>query len=148
MASKACKMTDKDWDYIARLEKEIKKKYGIEDVANPKNSWTDEKEEEYLKELKEFYKQQETKKDETEKVEKDGFFLSKNLITKKNKRSCPVCGIYSFKVRDDLYMNKYECCYSCFIQWVDGREERWLTGWRPNKTKENNNAPSEKQEKD
>ena len=49
-------MTDKDWDYIARLEKAIKKKYGSEAVVNPKNSWTDEKEEEYLKELKGFSK--------------------------------------------------------------------------------------------
>ena len=53
-------MTDKDWNYIALLEKAFKKKYGNEAVVNPKNSWTDEKEEEYLKELKEFYKQQET----------------------------------------------------------------------------------------
>ena len=30
-------MADKDWDYIARLEKAIKKKYGNEAVANPKN---------------------------------------------------------------------------------------------------------------
>jgi len=133
MASKACDMTKKDWDYIARLEKAIKKKYGQETIANPKNTWTDEKEQEYLESLKEFYKQKNIQQDEVEKVEKDGFFLSKNLIIKKSKRKCPVCGVYSFKVRDDLYMNKYECCYACFIQWVDDREERWSTGWRPEK---------------
>jgi len=29
-------------------------------------------------------------------------------------------------------MNKYNCCYNCFIQYVHGREERWKSGWRPN----------------
>ncbi len=123
----------KDWDYIARLEKAIKKKYGIEAVANPKKTWTDEKEKEYLEDLKEFYKQKDAHHEEVEKVEKDGFFLPKNLITKKNKRKCSVCGIYSFKVKDDLYIIKYDCCYKCYIQWVDGREERWSSGWRPDK---------------
>ena len=30
-------------------------------------------------------------------------------------------------------MNKFECCFKCFIQYVDGREERWEKGWRPDK---------------
>jgi len=29
-------------------------------------------------------------------------------------------------------MNKYNCCYNCFIQYVHGREKRWKSGWRPN----------------
>ena len=40
---------------------------------------------------------------------------------------------YSFDTRDNVYMTKYTCCYKCYIQWVEGREERWATGWRPNK---------------
>ena len=40
---------------------------------------------------------------------------------------------YSFDKKDDFYMNKFECCHCCYIQWVDGREERWLKGWRPDK---------------
>ena len=58
--------------------------------------------------------------------------LIQNLINKKNKRKCSVCGTYSFKKKDDLYINKFECCWLCYIQWVDGREERWKKGWRPN----------------
>ena len=30
-------------------------------------------------------------------------------------------------------MIKYECCWTCNIQYVEGREERWRSGWRPNK---------------
>tara|TARA_R110000824_G_scaffold188779_3_gene370140 strand:- start:341 stop:730 length:390 start_codon:yes stop_codon:yes gene_type:complete len=129
-------MTKKDWDYIARLEKAIKKKYGPEAVINPKAFWTDEKEKEYLKQIKEIYNQEKTREEEVEKVEKDGFLIPKNLINKKSKRKCPTCGVYSFDKKDDLYMNKYECCSKCFVQWVEDREERWLNGWRPNKNKD------------
>ena len=31
----------------------------------------------------------------------------------------------------DLYNNKFECCQKCYIQYVEGREKRWLKGWRP-----------------
>ena len=125
-------MKEKDWDYIARLEKAIQKKYGTESVINPKAFWTDEKEKEYLEQLKEVSKKEQSKKDKTDKVEKDGFFIPKNLITRKTKRKCPVCVTYSFNKRDDLYMNKFQCCWDCYIQWVDGREKRWKKGWRPN----------------
>ena len=85
----------------------------------------------YLEQLEELYKKERDLNDQAEKVEKDGFFLSKNLINKESKRKCPVCDIYSFKVKDDLYMNKFKCCWKCYIQWVEGREERWEKGWRP-----------------
>ena len=32
---------------------------------------------------------------------------------------------------DDLYMNKFDCCFNCYIQYVEGREARWHSGWRP-----------------
>ena len=124
-------MKVKDLDKVVAIEKAIAKKFGTETIANPKAFWTDEKEEEYLEQVKEFYKEEKKKEEQADKVEKDGFFLPKNLITKKSKRKCPVCDIYSFEIRDDLYMNKFECCFKCFIQYVDGREERWESGWRP-----------------
>ena len=127
---------NKDWDYIARVEQAIKKKYGQEATLNPKSNWDDEKEAEYLEQLKEYSKKQQAIKEETERVKKDGFFLPKNLINKESKRKCPVCVTYSFEKRDDLYMNKFQCCWKCYIQWVDGREERWEKGWRPNGKKE------------
>ena len=32
---------------------------------------------------------------------------------------------YSFNLRDDLYRNKYDCCWKCYMHFVEGREERW-----------------------
>ena len=131
-------MKPKNLNKIAEIEKAIAKKYGTETIINPKSFWSDEKEEEYLKQLKEFYKEQYKKKEQKEKVKKDGFFLPKNLITKENKRNCPVCGVFSFKVKDDLYMTKFDCCYDCYIQHVEFNEEKWLNGWRPNMNEEQN----------
>lgn len=25
----------------------------------------------------------------------------------------------------------YGCCIDCFIQFIEGREQRWKDGWRP-----------------
>ena len=54
-----------------------------------------------------------------------GFNLQRTL--NESNRSCPTCGSYSFKSVDDLYMTKFECCFKCYIQYVEGREERWIT---------------------
>ena len=122
---------NKDLNQIAKIEKAMSKKFGKESIVNPKSAWDDEKEKQYLEDLKEFYSE-ESKQDE-DKINEDGFFISRNLINKEINRVCPVCETYSFSGRDDLYMNKFECCEKCYIQWVEGREERWLEGWRPNK---------------
>jgi hypothetical protein len=118
---------------IAAIEKAIAEKYGSETIVNPKSGWSEEKEKEYLEQLKELSLREQRQKEQTDKIEKDGFFVGKHLISKKKERNCPVCDIYSFDMRDDLYMNKFECCFKCFIQWVEHREERWQKGWRPNK---------------
>jgi len=118
---------------IAAIEKAIAEKYGSETIVNPKSGWSEEKEKEYLEQLKELSLKEQRQKEQTDKIEKDGFFVGKHLISKKKERNCPVCDIYSFDMRDDLYMNKFECCFKCYIQWVEHREERWQKGWRPNK---------------
>ena len=71
------------------------------------------------------------KKDKAEKVKKDGILIDKKLLNNKIRRGCPVCDIYSFDLKDDLYMNKYSCCWACFMEFVEGREDRWKEGWRP-----------------
>ena len=124
-------MSKKDQDYVVRLEKAIADKYGEEAIENPKKHWNDEKEQEYISQLKEFYKTQE--ESETVHEEVNGVLIDKKLLNSESNRSCPVCNSYSFKSVDDLYMNKFDCCFKCYIQWVEGREERWKTGWRPNK---------------
>ena len=122
----------KDQNYIVKLEKAIEKKYGTDAIQNPKAGWTAEKEKEHIENSKEFYKKQYEKKQASERIEKEGFFLSKKLLNKESNRVCPVCSVYSFEMKDDLYMGKYDCCFKCYIKWVEGREERWFDGWRPN----------------
>jgi hypothetical protein len=120
---------EKDWDYIARLEKAIAKKYGKEAIQNPAKFWNEEKEKEYLEQLKEDTRRKELQ--QKDKKEVDGFFISEKLINKDTKRTCPTCEKYSFSNRDDVFMSKYECCFKCYIKYVEGREERWKKGWRP-----------------
>ena len=124
-------MKKNDPNYIVKVEKAIAEKYGEDTIQNPKRYWTDEKEKQYLEDLKEFYSEE--RKETEDKINEDGFLITRNLINKEINRVCPVCETYSFSGRDDLYMNKFECCYDCYIQWVEHREERWLKGWRPDK---------------
>jgi hypothetical protein len=123
-------MKKKDPNYAVKVEKEIAKKYGEKTVQHPKSQWTDEKEREYVNQLKDLYRKR--NEEDQEHTEVNGVFVSNKLFTKETKRSCPVCNTYSFKSNDDVYMSKFECCEKCYIQWVEDREERWLKGWRPN----------------
>ena len=120
----------KDYDKIAKIEQEIKKKYGEEAVQNPLSSWDQNKEKEYLDQIKEV-SQIEKSKTQGQKEEYNGFLMDKKLLTKDKKSVCPLCDEYSFSVRDDVYLNKWDCCFGCYIRWVEGREERWTQGWRP-----------------
>ena len=120
-------MSNKDLNYIAGLEKAIKQKYGEEAVQNPSSNWTPEKEKEYLQQLKE-NKIKELAADRVE--EREGFLFSAKLIKKDSKNVCDVCSNI-LKQQDMLYETKYECCRNCYIQYVEGREDRWKQGWRP-----------------
>ena len=124
-------MKKKDLNYIASVEKAIADKYGKEAIENPKKYWTDEKEKEYLSQLKDLYVPNDEEQ-ESDKEEVNGIFIPKKLLNKESDRSCPICNIYSFKSNDDVYMAKFGCCEKCYIHWVEHREERWLKGWRPN----------------
>jgi len=117
---------------IARLEKAISERWGEETIQNPKADWSEDKEKKYLEQIKDLTEKTSQSKRAEEKVEIDGVFVSSKLIKKsKSSRSCPVCKIYSFDKKDDVYMNKYECCFKCYLAWVEDREERWMKGWRP-----------------
>ena len=116
-------MSNKDPNYVAKIEQAIAKKYGEETIQNPKSRWTDEKEREYVSQLRELYKQRDQLESEEEEI--GGVFINKKLLNKESSRSCPVCSTYSFKSNDDVYMSKFDCCEKCYIQWVQGREEGW-----------------------
>tara|TARA_Y100000310_G_C20649150_1_gene798384 strand:+ start:589 stop:972 length:384 start_codon:yes stop_codon:yes gene_type:complete len=123
----------KDPNFVAKIEQAIQKKYGDEAVQHPKANWDEAKEKEYLSQLKEFTEKQTKKKEKVEKVEKDGFLISKKLLNRGSNRTCEACDIYSFNLKDDVYMSKFKACYKCYIQYIEDREERWQEGWRPNK---------------
>ena len=123
-------MKNKDLNEIAKIEQAIKEKYGEEAIQNPKGTWDKEKESKYLEDLKTFYKRSSRQK--TTEVVGD-VLIKKKKGNHQSKRNCPVCGSYSFLVADDLYMTKFDCCFNCYVQYIEGREERWKSGWRPNK---------------
>ena len=125
----------KDPNYVARVEKAISKKYGYDAIQNPRANWDDEKEEEYKKQLQKMLEKEDRFQEKHEKIEVDGVFVNKKLLTREHNRKCPVCDSYSFSIQDDVYMTKFECCKSCYIRWVEDREERWEAGWRPTKEK-------------
>ena len=121
-----------DLNDIARFEKAIAKKYGPEAIENPRKYWDEQKEGEYREQLKKLAEKERLNEEKDDKVEQDGFLISKKLLTRETaRRICPVCKTYSFKTKDDVFMNKYDCCYNCYVQWVVDREARWEKGWRP-----------------
>tara|TARA_R100001509_G_scaffold124016_1_gene77625 strand:- start:103 stop:519 length:417 start_codon:yes stop_codon:yes gene_type:complete len=119
-------MKELDLNTIAKIEQAISKKYGSLTITNPKSGWTKDKELEYLEQIKTVYKKQLKRRQDAEKINKDGFFVSKKLLIKDEDRVCPACFEYSFDLKDDLYMNKYDCCWKCYMHFVEGREERWM----------------------
>ena len=133
---------NKDPNYIIKLEKAISKKYGEEAIQNPRKYWDDEKEKDYQEQIKKLHNKNIKKETQNEKIEVDGVLISKKLLNKERvKRSCPVCKEYSFSLKDDAYMSKFECCYKCYIEYIQGivdGEEKWLAGWRPKRLQEKN----------
>ena len=115
-----------DPDYVVKVEKAIAEKYGEDTIINPKSNWNKEKEQKYVEGLRQFY---DRKKEKETKIKVDEFYISEKMISKQTNRDCPVCDTYSFDSKDDLYMVKFDCCYKCYIQFVEHREERWNSGW-------------------
>ena len=110
----------KDTNYLAAVEKAIVEKYGKATVQDFRSEWEAEKEKKYLGELNGARKRARNQK-------------NKQTHRPKDDRGCGVCKTYSFSRSDDLYMNRFKCCFDCYIQFVEGREERWSEGWRPGK---------------
>ena len=126
-------MTEKDPNYIAKLEKAITQKYGDEAINNPRRFWDEGKEKEYIQQSREEQRKFAKLAETQDKVEQDGFLINKKLLTRDHNRACPICSRYSFRSRDDMYMSKFKTCFMCYIKWIEGREERWVSGWRPDR---------------
>lgn len=108
---------------VADFTESIRRKYGDIAIVDLTLFWTPTKEKEYKSFIKkEFFDEQER-------------YKRKCLITNRF-GYCEVCKNIANKSEDQGVMTKYNACYSCYIQYItDGREKRWLSGWRP---KQNN----------
>ena len=124
-------MNKADPDYIAALEKAIEKKYGAIATENPAKHWSSEKEKKYLDDLKEFVRKQEKHEQHHDLENVDGVLVSRKLLNKEAISNCLQCKKKLKTLDDEVFLAKFECCYNCYIQYVEGREQRWLEGWRP-----------------
>jgi hypothetical protein len=131
-------MADKDPDQLVAIEKAIAEKYGAEAIANPKALWDQNKEKEYLQQMKEFYKKVKRNEAYQEKIDINGIKVTKKLLNRESLKCCPVCGTFPKKSMDDVCLLKFECCSLCYDKYIFGREERWLEVWRPNESKQRN----------
>ena len=120
-----------DPNYVAKIEQAISEKYGEDTIQNPKGNWDENKEKEQLKQMNAFYAKTHKNDEWQEKVDINGIKISKKLFNRDSVRNCPVCGSFAKKSLDDIYIIKYECCNTCYVKHVEGREERWKGGWRP-----------------
>lgn len=124
---------NKDLNYIAALEKAISEKYGEAATLNPKSLWNEEKEKEYLQQSKNKLTKDSKSEDPANNLDLDGILIPKKLISSVQKRNCEYCDTYSFNREDDVYFSKYDVCRKCYIKHIEDREDRWKSGWRPNK---------------
>jgi len=122
-----------DPNYLAAVERAIAEKYGKNTVQDFRNEWAEEKEKDYLEQLKDRAKvtRQKTKKQIV--LENGSVEVKRPNKQQAADRTCPVCKTYSFSPKDDLYMNRFQSCYSCYVDFIEDRTERWATGWRPDK---------------
>ena len=126
----------KDLNYVAALEKAITEKYGEIATINPKSLWNEDKEKEYLQQSKEKLKKESILEDSADNIDLEGILIPKRLINSVQKRNCQYCNTYSFNREDDLYFSKYDACHKCYVKYIEDREDRWKSGWRPNKTEQ------------
>ena len=124
-------MSKKDPNDIAAIEKAIAQRYGEETIKNPRADWDQEKEKEYLQQMRELYARTTKNREREEKVDVNGIKVTKKLLNRESLKTCPVCGAFPKSVKDDVCLVKFDCCNNCYIQYVEGREDRWLQGWRP-----------------
>jgi len=117
-------MKEKDLNYIAGMEKAIKKKYGEGAIQNPARFWDEEKEKSYLKQLKDFVAKQK-KSEEAISVENvDGILITRKLLNKERKLNCPECSGRIKTSIDSVYILRYDCCQHCFIKYREGRRPK------------------------
>jgi hypothetical protein len=131
-------MSDKDLNKLAQIEQAIAKKYGDETIQNPRANWDEDKETEYLEQMRALYEKTARNESFQEKIDVNGIKVSKKLFNRDSLQRCPVCHSLARKAKDDVCLLKFDCCHPCYIKYVEDREERWNSGWRPNSEEQKN----------
>lgn len=44
---------------------------------------------------------------------------------------CPVCSVLMKGSKSNTTWYRYKACMNCFIEFIEDREDRWNSGWRP-----------------
>ena len=88
--------------------------------------------------MREFYHKIQQNEVWQEKIDVNGIKISKKLLNRESLKCCPICDSFARRSMDDVCLVKFDCCYRCYIEYVEDREERWLKGWRPNADKSAN----------
>ena len=99
--------TKKDPNYLAAVEKAIAEKYGKDTVQDFRNEWAEDKEKEYLNQLKDMRVKKDKLLTTKEEIVLGDVKITKRRTKQKADRTCPVCKTYSFSRKDDLYMNRF-----------------------------------------
>jgi len=110
---------EEDLNYVVKLEKAIKKKYGEEAIQNPASFWNQEKEKLYLEQLKDFVEKQRKHESASEPKNVNGILITRKLLSKERKLNCPVCVKRLKTINDDIYITKFECCEACYIKNIE-----------------------------
>ena len=121
----------RDLNQIAAIEKAIKKKYGDEAIVNPRSGWSPEKEKDYLQQLQQITHNQEENNSSDEFEDLNGVLIHKKLVNRRKENRCDTCKSKIVNLDDDVSYTKFGACYKCYINYIESREERWNTGWRP-----------------
>ena len=46
---------------------------------------------------------------------------------------CSVCNLMLRDAYDAETYEKFNCCNSCYLRWIESRIDSWKDGWRPDK---------------
>jgi Pyruvate/2-oxoacid:ferredoxin oxidoreductase delta subunit len=128
----------KDWNEIAKYEKHFREKHGDDFLESPHQNWAPEDERSYREEAAQLREKLKERQKQRAQRKKEGYTVTKKLLNNEISKNCPVCLKYLFEPQDDAYLIKYSCCKTCFVKYVEDREERWESGWRPDLGEETN----------
>ena len=107
-------MSDKDFNKLAAYEKAIAEKYGEEAISNPRSNWDEQKEKDYLEQMREFYKKKNKIIEQEDKIDVNGIKVTKKLLNRESLKNCSICGKFPKSSMDDVCLIKFDCCRYCY----------------------------------